>query len=93
MLRPAKGKRKCNCKARVMTRQLGPGMYQQYTREECEECPGVKLVREAETLDVNVEPGMRDGQARARVCMCRESPRAGGGGLTLLCVCWVCAYT
>ena len=35
---PAPGKRKCNCRQRVVTRQIGPGMYQQYTEDECDEC-------------------------------------------------------
>jgi hypothetical protein len=36
VIKPAKGKRKCNCKQRMVTRQLGPGMFQQYAKEECE---------------------------------------------------------
>lgn len=36
--------------------------FQQYTTQQCEQCDNVKYVREAETLTVQVEPGMRDGQ-------------------------------
>jgi DnaJ family protein B protein 11 len=59
--KPSKGTRKCNCKTRMATRQIAPGMYQQYPTQSCEDCPAVKLVRAAETLQVEVEPGMRDG--------------------------------
>ena len=46
----------------MVTRQLGPGMFQQYTTQQCEQCDNVKYEREAETLTVQVEPGMRNGQ-------------------------------
>ena len=59
--KPAKGTRKCNCKTRMATRQIAPGMYQQYPTQTCEDCPAVKLVRSKEALQVEVEPGMRDG--------------------------------
>jgi DnaJ family protein B protein 11 len=45
----------------MATRQIAPGMYQQYPQQTCEDCPAVKLVRTQETLSVEVEPGMRDG--------------------------------
>jgi DnaJ family protein B protein 11 len=56
-----RGTRKCNCKTKMATRQIAPGMYQQYPTQTCEDCPAVKLVRTTETLRVEVEPGMRDG--------------------------------
>ena len=59
--KPTKGTRKCNCKTRMGTRQIAPGMYQQFPTQTCEDCPAVKLVRARETLSVEVEPGMRDG--------------------------------
>jgi DnaJ family protein B protein 11 len=61
VVKPASGTRQCKCRQRLVTRQLGPGMFQQYTTTECDECPAVKLVRERETLTVHVEPGMPDG--------------------------------
>lgn len=61
VIKPAKGKRKCNCKQRMVTRQLGPGMFQQFAKEECEECPNVRMSREFDTLMVEIEPGMPDG--------------------------------
>lgn len=61
VIKPAKGKRKCNCKQRMVTRQLGPGMFQQYAKEECEECNNVKMAREFDVLSVEIEPGMPDG--------------------------------
>ena len=65
--KPAPGKRKCNCKNKMVTRQLGPGMFQQYTQQECQECPNVKFERESETLSVSVEPGMTDGQVSSPI--------------------------
>ena len=62
VVKPGKGKRQCNCKNKVVTRQLGPGMFQQYTTQECETCQAVKLEREAITLSMNVDPGMRERQ-------------------------------
>ena len=56
-----KGTRKCNCKTRMSTRQIAPGMYQQYPVQSCDDCPAMKLVHAPETLHVEVEPGMRDG--------------------------------
>ena len=58
---PAKGKRKCNCKQRMVTKQIGPGMFQQYAKEECEECPNVKLARESGFLRAEIDPGVPDG--------------------------------
>jgi DnaJ family protein B protein 11 len=60
--KPAAGTRKCKCKQKLVTRQLGPGMFQQYTQQVCEECPAVKLEREKDTITVHVEAGMVDGQ-------------------------------
>jgi DnaJ homolog subfamily B member 11 len=62
VLRPAPGKRQCNCRQKVVTRQLGQGMFQQFTTRECEECENVKLERQSEALTVAVDPGMEDGQ-------------------------------
>lgn len=60
--KPGKGTRQCNCKTRMLTRQIAPGMYQQYPEQKCEQCQALKLVRERETLSVEVERGMKDGQ-------------------------------
>jgi len=62
VLKPASGKRKCNCKNKVSHRQVGPGMYQQYTQQVCQECPNVKFEREGLSVDVDIEKGMQDGQ-------------------------------
>ena len=59
---PGPGTRKCNCRARVVTRQLGPGMYQQYTTEECDECPGVAFEPEKKELVVTIAPGAHAGE-------------------------------
>lgn len=62
VLKPASGKRKCNCKNKVSHRQIAHGMYQQYTQQVCEECPNVKFEREGLNINVDIEKGMRDGQ-------------------------------
>lgn len=61
VVRSARGYRKCNCKKRMMTRQIGPGMFQQYAKEECEECINVNIVRSFNTFSVEVAPGESDG--------------------------------
>lgn len=62
VVKPASGKRKCNCKNKVVHRQIGPGMYQQYTEQVCQECPNVKFERVGLSITVDIEKGMRDGQ-------------------------------
>lgn len=62
VIKPAKGKRQCNCKNKMVTKQLGPGMFQQFQTQECEQCSNVKFARESETLQVTVEPGMKDNE-------------------------------
>ena len=57
MIKPAKGTRQCNCKNKVVTRQVGPGMYQQYQSQECEQCSNVKLARDSQTLHVTIDAG------------------------------------
>ena len=56
-----------HCK--VWARQVGPGMYQQYTSQECEECQNVKLAREQQTLHVTVDPGSPERHVRACNCL------------------------
>ena len=60
VIKPAKGKLQCNCKQQTVTKLLGPGMFQQFQTQECEQCTNVKYARESETLQVTVEPGMQD---------------------------------
>lgn len=61
-MKPAKGTRKCNCRQEMVTRNLGPGRFQMIQQTVCDECPNVKLVNEVKLLEVEVEPGMVDGQ-------------------------------
>jgi hypothetical protein len=49
--------------------------FQQYTTQQCEQCDNVKYEREAETLTVQVEPGMRNGQ----VLLLRRAPHVHAG--------------
>lgn len=62
-MKPAPGKRKCNCKNKVVHKQIGPGMFQQYTQQVCEDCPNVRFERVGELLTVEIERGMQNGQA------------------------------
>ncbi|CAA6654377.1 unnamed protein product [Spirodela intermedia] len=62
ILKPAPGKRQCNCRNEVYHRQIAPGMFQQMTEQVCEQCPNVKYEREGYFLTVDIEKGMRDGQ-------------------------------
>lgn len=53
----------------MVTKQLGPGMFQQFQTQECEQCNNVKFARESETLQVTVEPGMKDNE----VCLLQKA--------------------
>ncbi|KAJ0976334.1 hypothetical protein J5N97_018299 [Dioscorea zingiberensis] len=62
VIKPAPGKRRCNCRNEVYHRQIAPGMFQQMTEEVCEQCPNVKYEREGYFVTVDIEKGMHDGQ-------------------------------
>ncbi|CAI9785584.1 unnamed protein product [Fraxinus pennsylvanica] len=62
VIKPAAGKRQCNCRNEVYHRQIGPGMFQQMTEQVCEQCPNVKYEREGYFITVDIEKGMQDGQ-------------------------------
>lgn len=62
VMKEAKGTRKCNCRQEMITRNLGPGRFQMMQQTVCDECPNVKLVNEERVLEMEVEPGMIDGQ-------------------------------
>uniref|UniRef100_A0A7S0US37 J domain-containing protein n=1 Tax=Polytomella parva TaxID=51329 RepID=A0A7S0US37_9CHLO len=58
IMKEGSGTRQCKCRNKMMTRQLGPGMFQQYQTQECETCPSVTYEREQATIAVHIEPGM-----------------------------------
>ncbi|XP_031374900.1 dnaJ protein ERDJ3B [Punica granatum] len=62
VIKPAPGKRRCNCRNEVYHRQIGPGMFQQMTEQVCEQCQNIKFEREGYFLTVDIEKGMQDGQ-------------------------------
>lgn len=62
VMKAAKGTRKCNCRQEMITKSLGPGRFQMIQQTVCDECPNVKLVNEERLLEMEVEPGMVDGQ-------------------------------
>lgn len=60
------GTRRCNCRQEMKTTQLGPGRFQMAQEEVCDECPAVKYVNKMKKLEVEIEPGMIDGQECSR---------------------------
>ncbi|KAM0951181.1 putative DnaJ domain, Chaperone J-domain superfamily, DnaJ subfamily A member [Dioscorea sansibarensis] len=62
VVKPAPGKRRCNCRNEVYHRQVAPGMFQQMTEQVCEQCQNVKYEREGYFITVDIEKGMQDGQ-------------------------------
>ena len=42
--------------------QLGPGRFQMMQEEVCDDCPQIKFDIEDKLLEVEIEPGMVDGQ-------------------------------
>ncbi|XP_066260670.1 dnaJ homolog shv [Euwallacea similis] len=62
VMKPTHGTRQCNCRQEMITKSLGPGRFQMMQQTVCDECPNVKLVNEERTLEMEVEPGMIDGQ-------------------------------
>ncbi|WOK94690.1 dnaJ protein ERDJ3B [Canna indica] len=62
VIKPAPGKRRCNCRNEVYHRQIAPGMFQQMTELICEQCPNVKFEREGYFVNVDIEKGMQDGR-------------------------------
>lgn len=62
VLREAPGTRQCKCKMRMVTKQLGPGMFQQYQQQVCDQCPNLKWMINRERIQVTVEPGAVEGE-------------------------------
>ncbi|EGD80533.1 chaperone protein dnaJ [Salpingoeca rosetta] len=60
--KPTSGTRKCNCRMEMKTQQIAPGQFQMMNAQVCDECQNVKMVIEHVELDVEVEPGMVEGQ-------------------------------
>jgi len=58
----APGKRQCNCKRVFKTQQMGPGMFQQILTTECDTCDNIRFVPEDISLEIEVEPGMAEGE-------------------------------
>ena len=61
VIKPASGTRKCNCRMEMRTVQMGPGRFQMSQEQVCDDCPNFKYVNEEKLLEVEIEPGMRDG--------------------------------
>lgn len=61
VVKTAPGTRECRCKTRMKTKQVGPGMFQQFPQKECETCSNAYIRREQTQLEAEIEPGMREG--------------------------------
>ncbi len=59
--KPERGTRKCNCRMEMRTIQMGPGRFQMSQEQVCDECPNYKYVNEEKLLEVEIEPGVKDG--------------------------------
>ncbi|OAF68517.1 DnaJ domain protein 20 [Intoshia linei] len=55
------GTRKCNCRQEMKTTQIGFGSYQMFQQEVCDECPNIKMVPYNKELEIEIDPGMKDG--------------------------------
>ncbi|KAJ8679799.1 hypothetical protein QAD02_015586 [Eretmocerus hayati] len=60
--RTAPGTRQCNCRQELVTRNLGNGRFQMTQQRVCSECPNIVFVNEERVLEIEIEPGMVDGQ-------------------------------
>jgi len=56
------GTRKCNCRMEMKTTSLGPGRFQMSQEEVCDSCPNKKYIVKDQLLEIEIEPGMTDGQ-------------------------------
>lgn len=65
--KPAAGTRQCNCRMEMRTQSLGPGQFQMFQEQVCDQCPNVRFVTEEKLLEVS------DANARGVLCM-----RTGG---------------
>lgn len=55
------GTRKCNCRQEMKTRSLGPGRFQMMQQTVCDECPNMELKTQERLLEVEIEPGIKEG--------------------------------
>ncbi|VVC32994.1 DnaJ domain,Chaperone DnaJ, C-terminal,DnaJ domain, conserved site,HSP40/DnaJ peptide-binding [Cinara cedri] len=62
VIKPASGTRQCNCRQEMITKQLGPGRFQMMQQNVCDECPNIVMITEESMLEIEIEPGMRNGQ-------------------------------
>lgn len=65
VIKPAPGTRKCNCKNKMVTRQIGPGMFQQYTQQVTGFLP--PALDAAAQLELYADRRVPNGQSRGSV--------------------------
>ncbi|TKW14291.1 hypothetical protein SEVIR_5G158800v4 [Setaria viridis] len=76
MIKQAPGKRRCKCRNEIRQREIAPGVFYQISEQVCETCPNVKYVREGDSINVDIEKGMPDGQ---EILFCEEGePKIDG---------------
>lgn len=60
----SKGTRECNCRQKMITRQVGPGQIHMMQTTECDQCPNMELSTQEKTLEFEIEKGMNDGSTQ-----------------------------
>lgn len=58
------GTRECNCRMEMKTHMTGPGSFQMTQHKVCDKCAAKRLVTVTEELDLEIEPGMKDGMTQ-----------------------------
>ena len=70
--KPAAGTRQCNCRMEMRTQSLGPGQFQMFQEQVCDQCPNVRFVTEEKLLEVR--------RKQTLLWTKLERERGGGGG-------------
>uniref|UniRef100_A0A0N4ZYW4 DnaJ homolog dnj-20 n=1 Tax=Parastrongyloides trichosuri TaxID=131310 RepID=A0A0N4ZYW4_PARTI len=55
------GTRKCNCRLEMKTQSMGPGSYQMFQVQVCDDCPNKRLVQENVDYHIEIEKGFDEG--------------------------------
>uniref|UniRef100_A0AAF5D0X3 DnaJ homolog dnj-20 n=1 Tax=Strongyloides stercoralis TaxID=6248 RepID=A0AAF5D0X3_STRER len=55
------GVRKCNCRLEMKTKSMGPGSFQMFQVQVCDDCPDKKIVQEDVEYNIEIERGVDEG--------------------------------
>lgn len=64
VMRETSGTRKCNCKQKMVTKQTGPGSFQMWQTEVCDDCPNIKFETDEEVLEFEIERGVSESEGQ-----------------------------